>query len=77
MCKELKEVLKIDKKEEFKEQDISLKIKEFLEKEKEEYPTFALTSMIMDSFVSGATIFKVSKETKFSSAIQEKFEVMV
>lgn len=76
MSYELKAIIKIDKKKEFKEEDLSAKIKEFLEKEKTEFPTFALTSMIMDSFLSGATIFKVTKEIKNDSPLQEEFEVL-
>lgn len=75
MPEELKEIVRIEKKEEFKEEDLSSKIKEFLESEKNDYPTFALTSMIMDSFVSGATIFKVTKELETNEPIREKFEV--
>jgi len=73
---ELKEIIKIEKKEEFKEEDLSSKIKEFLESEKNDFPTFALTSMIMDSFVSGATIFKVRREVISSEPLQENFEIM-
>lgn len=75
MCKELKEIVKVEKKESFKESDVSMKIKEFLESEKTEFPTFALTSMIMDSFVSGSAIFKVSKEIENSSPLQIEFQV--
>jgi len=74
MTEELIEIVRIEKKEEFKEEDLSSKIKEFLEKEKIEFPTFALTSMVMDSFASGATIFKVAREIKENFPLQEKFE---
>ena len=76
MVEELKEIIRIEKKEEFSEEDLSSKMKQFLEKEKTEYPTFALTSMIMDSFISGATIFKVTKEIKIDTPMQEKFEIL-
>ena len=76
MVNELKEIIRIEKKEEFKEEDLSNKIKEFLEKEKTEYPTFALTSMIMDSFVSGATIFKVTREKESKEPLQKNFEIL-
>lgn len=76
MTENLKEIIRIQKKEEFKEEDLSSKIKEFLDTEGTEFPTFALTSMIMDSFLSGSTIFKVTKETREFSPLQEEFEVL-
>lgn len=77
MCEYLKEILKVDKKENFTQSEMSSKIKELVEEEKFEYPTFALTTVVMDSFASGTSVFKTTKEFVSPATMQSEFEVLV
>ena len=69
----LKEVVNITQKDSVNQEELFSKVQEFLDAEETEYPNFALTTMIMDSFVSGASIFKVVKQLEEESPVQEKF----
>jgi len=73
MDKTLIEVVKIDKKDSVEEKELFSKVQDFLKADKTEYPNFALTTMIMDSFASGASIFKSTKKIENNSPIQENF----
>ncbi|MCK4649755.1 hypothetical protein KAT36_00845 [Candidatus Pacearchaeota archaeon] len=73
MCEYLEEVLLIEKKEQINEKELFDKMKEFLDKETGEYPSFALTTMIMDSFISGASICKVTRNVIEESPNELKF----
>jgi hypothetical protein len=72
---QFKLVLKVEKKERVSEEELFSKIKEFLDQEKDEFPSIALTSMIMDAFVNGESISKVNKELELSN-LEENFEIL-
>jgi len=59
-------VVKIKKQEKVSEEELFGKLKEFLDKNEGEYPQVALVSMIMDSFETGSSIFRLKKELKTS-----------
>lgn len=65
-------IIKIDKKDKVSEEELFGKLKEFLDKNKGEYPQVALISMIIDSFETGSSIFKLKKELEISE-IQTNF----
>jgi len=74
MAESLHEVIRMGlKKETISEKELMLKIKEFLDKEKTEYPNFALTTMMVDALTSGTSIFRVTKDASLKTAIQENF----
>lgn len=77
MCEYLKKILDVDKKENFSQSDMSSKIKELIKKESFEYPTFALTTVVMDSFASGTSVFKLTKEPVVPTTIQSNFKIML
>ncbi len=65
-------VVKIEKNEKVSEGQLFDKLKEFLDKNTDEYPQVALISMIMDSFETGSSIFRLKKELRTSN-IQTDF----
>ena len=66
-------ILKIEKRDKINEDELFGKLKEFLERNKGEYPQVAIVSMIMDSFETGSDIFRIKKDIKNSSDINTKF----
>ena len=66
-------IIEIDKKDKINESELFETLKEFLDKDKGEYPQVAIVSMIMDSFETGSDIFRVKKELKSSSKINTDF----
>lgn len=73
MVEILKEIIKIEKKGKINQKELFDKIKKFLKDEKTEYPSFALTTMMIDAMTSGVSIYKVKKKFQNDSPIQEKF----
>jgi hypothetical protein len=65
-------IIKIKKQDKINEEELFGKLKEFLGKNKGEYPQVSLVSMIIDSFETGSSIFKLKKELKVSQ-IQTNF----
>jgi hypothetical protein len=72
MTSDMDLVVKIKKQEKVSEGELFGKLKEFLDKNTGEYPQVALVSMIMDSFETGSSIFKLKRELKVSD-IQTDF----
>ena len=72
MNKDMDLILSVKKQEKVSEKELFGKIKEFLDKAKEEYPQIALVSMIMDSFETGSSIFRLNKRLE-SSELQTDF----
>jgi hypothetical protein len=73
MSRFITDLTSIEKIEEFNQDDIFKKIKEIMDGSPEESPTFALTTMVIDSFKEGGSISKVSKEIKISTMVPVKF----
>lgn len=73
MCRYLREVFSVEQEDEVNSKELFSKLKEFMDKEKTEYPTFALTSVIMDSFANGISLFKSTTNIVSSNNIQENF----
>lgn len=66
MSSDMDLIIKIKKQEKVSEGELFGKLKEFLDKNTGEYPQVALVSMIMDSFETGSSIFRLKKELRSS-----------